>query len=138
MCDGDAVYGARSRRCGIIAPMIFVADVEARHAVPLRRVMDWNVGAQRCCALVVGKTGDGAPEHHPNVGFWCVGAGSEPARTIVSIVLMCDGVWCRGTSRRAPTHGDALQYLGMAMCGILVCRGGFGTCPYNCFDRADV
>jgi hypothetical protein len=53
--------------------------------------MHWNVGAQRCCALMVGMTVDGAPEHHPDVGFRRVGAGLEPARTIVSIVAMWDG-----------------------------------------------
>jgi hypothetical protein len=40
---------------------------------------------------MVGMTVDGVSSHHSNVGFRRVGAGSEPAPTIVSIVLMCDG-----------------------------------------------
>jgi hypothetical protein len=47
---------------------------------------------------MVGMTVDGVSTHHPNVGFRCVGAGWEPASTIVSIVLMCDddAVWWHG------------------------------------------
>jgi hypothetical protein len=79
--------------------MIFVADVGARHAVPLRMVIHWNVGAQRCCALMVGMTVDGVSTHHSNEGIRRVGAGSEPAPTIVSIVLMCDGDAVSGARR---------------------------------------
>jgi hypothetical protein len=47
--------------------------------VPLRTMMHWNVGAQRCCARMVGMTVDGVSTHHSNVGFRRVGAGLEPA-----------------------------------------------------------
>jgi len=40
---------------------------------------------------MVGMTVDGVSAHHSNDEVHRVGAGLEPARTIVSIVPMCDG-----------------------------------------------